>query len=171
MQDTFAIWNLLLKSVRSHYQFTPWGPYVSNWNLRDAQQFVADHIEMEERRDSFVFLIGKEIVGMGSVAPLANPIDVQISLWVGEPFQGKGIGPRIVATIEWYVFEVWGFPRLIYYHEAANLASFQLPQKCKFERANPFIKFDGNYLNNELVPWCIWVKWRNPNLQIGRAHV
>lgn len=167
VEDTLQIWGLLKDSAESLRTFTPFGKYIKGWGYWHVQQFVRDHMEVEERRESFVFLIGKKIVGMGSIAPLENDWDVQVALWVGEPYQGRGIGARIVATLEWYVFEVWGFPRLYYYHELTNEASMNLPMKCKFEPNDPFIQLDYNYTDGELVPWCMWIKWRDPNLEPG----
>ena len=170
LSDTMQIWNLLKNSVESLRPFTPWGQYIDDWSIRQARRFVEDHIEVEARNESFVFLIEDKIVGMGSIAPFNLSdwkYDVQVALWVGSPYQNMGIGARIVATLEWYVFEVWGFPRLYYFHELSNDSSMQLPQKCNFEPENPFIILNRNYVEKDPVPWCIWVKYRDPSLPPG----
>jgi RimJ/RimL family protein N-acetyltransferase len=164
------IWSLLKNSAESHSPFTPWGRHIHDWTIREAKIFVEDHIEIEPKYESFVFLIGDTIVGMGSIAPFylsKSKHDVQVVLWVGSPYQNMGIGARIVATLEWYVFEVWGFPRLYYFHELTNNASMKLPEKCKFERQNPFLILNHNYVDEEPVFWCIWVKYRDPSLPPG----
>ncbi len=168
--DTIQIWNLLRNSVESLRPFTPWGKYINGWSIRQAKQFVEDHIEVEERRESFVFLVGNKIVGMGSIAPFNFydcPYDVQVALWVGSPYQNMGLGARIVATLEWYVFEVWGYPKLYYFHELTNESSMKLPKKCGFKEDNPFMVLNHNYVDPEPVPWCIWVKNRDPHLSPG----
>ena len=170
LSDTMQIWNLLKNSVESLRPFTPWGKYINRWGLGQAKRFVEDHIKIEDRSESFVFLIAGKIVGMGSIMPFhisGYPFDVQVALWVGAPYQNMGLGARIVATLEWYVFEVWGFPRLYYFHELTNESSMQLPQKCNFEREDPFIISNYNYVDSDPVPWCIWVKYRDPSLPPG----
>ena len=107
---------------------------------------------------------------MGSIAPFditKNPLDVQLFIWVGSPYQNKGIGTRIVATLEWYVFEVWGFPRLFYFHELTNRASERLSKKSGYQKYDPYMIQYPNYVNKYPVLWCTWVKYRNPSLAPG----
>ena len=126
----------MIKAVwASHKQlrgYIGWAKYVRSWNASTFSKFVDDHIDDQLPNQHFVFLIGKEIVGVGSLIEAYTPKDSQISLWVRTGYQGKGIGKSIVETLEYVAFNVWGFHTLYYEHDYSNEFSKRLPQKCGF---------------------------------------
>jgi RimJ/RimL family protein N-acetyltransferase len=123
-----ALWSSH-KQLRS---FLGWAKYMRSWKNHDFSYFIDDHINDKLPNQHFIFTIGDEIVGMGSLVPCYTPKDSQISLWVVTGYQGKGIGKAIVDTITSVAFEVWGFKTLYYEHDSQNESSKKLPQKCDF---------------------------------------
>lgn len=95
-------------------------------------RFMDDHINDPLPNQHFLFVIGEEVVGMGSLIRAYTPHDAQIALWVTHGYQGKGIGKRIVETLKYVAFNVWGFEVLYYEHDALNEFSKRLPQSCGF---------------------------------------
>jgi RimJ/RimL family protein N-acetyltransferase len=111
-------------------------------------------------RFHFVFFIGPEPVAFGSLAPMTSPYDAQVSLAVFYPHQGKGIGKRVVRTLEWYAFVVWGFHNLYYQHDASNLNSQKLAEYCDFAFSHSFEQAKGAEQESGL--WKSYKKKKDP---------
>jgi RimJ/RimL family protein N-acetyltransferase len=109
-----------------------WAKYARSWNAKTISNFVDDHINAAPPDQHFVFLIGNEVVGVGSLVGAYTAHDAQIALWTRAGYQGKGLGKAMVQTLEYVAFNVWGFRVLFYEHDATNESSKQLPQKCGF---------------------------------------
>jgi len=160
---------LLSKAIRkshNHLQgYIGWAQYAGEWNFHQIQRFVLDHVNSEAPREHFIFLIGRHFVGMGSLAPMPSPFDIQIALWVAEGFHGRGIGTRIAATLEEYAFQVVGYHSLYYQHDASNESSKRLPQKLGFRFSHTFD--DEIHAERETGYWFSWVKDRPADLSPG----
>lgn len=127
----------LIKAVwASHQQlrgYIGWAKYARSWNAKTISKFVDDHINAPLPSQHFVFLIGEEIVGVGSLVGAYTDHDSQIALWVRTGYQGRGIGKAIVQTLEYVAFNVWGFHTLYYEADYTNKSSNKLPKKCGFK--------------------------------------
>jgi RimJ/RimL family protein N-acetyltransferase len=100
------------------------------WQLSDAQKFVSASVNAEFPSMTWLFFIGKELVGMGSIHSYQNSMqDVQIVLAVFGEHQGKGIGSTIGATLKQVAFEVWGFNSFWWLVDATNYASRKAAEK------------------------------------------
>jgi len=160
--DTLRLAQVIRKSHKHLRGYIGWAQYAGKWDVYQVQKFVNQHVNDEFPREHFLFFIGNRIVGMGSLAPMFHPLDIQIALWVAEGFHGHGIGPRIAATMEWYAFEVYGYSHLYYQHDATNEASKRLPQKLGFKFSHTFD--DDIHAENESGFWYSWVKERPSDL-------
>jgi GNAT superfamily N-acetyltransferase len=90
----------------SHKQlrgFIGWAKHIRNWNNNNFDDFVNSHISATLPNQHFVFTLGEEIVGVGSLVSAYTELDTQIALWVRTGYQGKGIGQAIVQTLEYMV--------------------------------------------------------------------
>ena len=119
----------------SHKQlrgFIGWAKYVRSWSNNDFYKFIDDHINATPPAQHFIFKIGNEIVGVGSLVGAYTLQDSQVALWVTTGYQGKGIGRAMVQTLEYVAFNVWGFHTLYYEHDYLNEFSMKLPQRCGF---------------------------------------
>ena len=95
----------MIKAVWSSHQqlkgYIGWSKFTRSWNAKTISRFVDDHINAPPPSQHFVFLIGKEIVGVGSLVGAYTNHDSQIALWTRTGYQGKGIGKAIVQTLEY----------------------------------------------------------------------
>ena len=128
-----AVIKALWTSHKDLRGFIGWAQYMRSWSTNDFHRFIDHHINARLPDQHFVFMIGKEIVGVGSLVGAYTPQDHQIALWVTSGYQGKGIGQSIVHTLEDVAFNVWGYHTLYYEHDAKNESSKKLPQKCGFK--------------------------------------
>lgn len=128
-----AVIKALWTSHKDLRGFIGWAQYMRSWSTNDFNRFIDHHINARLPDQHFVFMIGKEIVGVGSLVGAYTPQDHQIALWVTSGYQGKGIGQSIVHTLEDVAFNVWGYHTLYYEHDARNESSKKLPQKCGFK--------------------------------------
>jgi RimJ/RimL family protein N-acetyltransferase len=163
--DALGLSKVIRNSHKHLKGYIGWAKYSKEWNFRQIQLFVNNHINDTKAHDHFLFLIGSQIVGMGSLGPVGDPSDAQVALWVAEGFHGKGIGTRIVATLEWYAFEVYGFHHLFYQHDATNESSKRLPQKLGYRFSHTFD--DSVRADDESGYWFSWIKDRPSGLNDG----
>lgn len=160
--DTLEMARVIRSSAHHLKGFISWAKYANTWDFKQIQRFVNDHADPEPPRMHLVFLLGKRIVGMGSLAPMDKMNEVQISLWVADGFHGKGIGTRIARTMEMYAFEVWGYSKLYYQCDASNEQSKRLPQKLGFRYSHTFN--EEITAQNESGFWFSFVKERPDDL-------
>lgn len=163
--DTLPLSRVIKRSHKHLQGYIGWAQYAGLWDFRQIARFVNEHVHDEFPREHFLFFIGNEIVGMGSLVPMPDPLATQIALWVAEGYHGHGIGPRIASTMEWYAFEVYGYSHLYYQHDASNEASKRLPQKLGFRFSHTFD--DQIHALNETGFWFSWVKDRPEDLPPG----
>lgn len=156
-----AIW----KSHLDLKNFLSWARYARSWDGKTISKFVDNHINAELPTQHFVFLIGDEVVGVGSLLEAYGKFDCQIGLWVNSDYQGMGIGKQIVRTIEAVAFEIWGYSRFFYQHDALNESSKKLPQRTGFKFSHTFET--KKTAEGESGFWMAWVKHRPPGLPPG----
>lgn len=156
----------MIKAIYTSHQqlrgWIGWAKYSRSWDTRTINRFINDHINSPLPNQHFVFLIGGEIVGMGSLVGAYSKQDSQIALWVRTRYQGKGIGKAIVETLEYVAWHVWGYPVLFYEHDATNESSKKLPQKCGFTLSHTREIEKG--AENESGFWFSWKKERPKGL-------
>lgn len=101
-----------------------------SWQISDAQKFVAAEVNADFPNFTYLFFIGKELVGMGSIHPFAQSlVDVQIVLAVFGKHQGRGIGTAIGSQLKKVAFEVWGFNSFWWLVDATNHPSKRAAEK------------------------------------------
>jgi RimJ/RimL family protein N-acetyltransferase len=126
----------MIKAVWSSHQqlrgYIGWAKYPRSCDAKSISRFIDSHINDALPNQHFVFTIGEEIVGVGSLVRSYSPLDSQIALWVVSKHHGKGIGKAIVQTLEHVAFRVWGNRTLYYEHDSSNESSKKLPRKCGF---------------------------------------
>lgn len=139
-----------------------WARYSRSWDTRTINRFIDDHINDPIPNQHFVFSIGSEIVGMGSLVQAYTSRDAQVALWIRSKYQGMGIGKAVVQTLEYVAFNVWGFSVLYYEHDSQNKSSKKLPQKCGFTFSHT--KDMEKSAENESGFWFSWMKERPKGL-------
>lgn len=138
MRDTNLLSKVMKRSSKAIRGYISWGSTVNEWNFKQVQQFVNDHVNDEWPRFHLLFFAGKEIVGFGSIAPMEDPRTAQVSLWVAMGHQGRGIGKWIASVMEWYAFHIFGFDAFYYQFDASNSKSAALPIWLGYEYSHSF---------------------------------
>lgn len=140
LKDTDAkiLYPVMKRSAKHLKGWVGWARYAPSWKMATVQKFVNDHVNSDFPRFHLVFTIGYEVVGFGSLAPMPNPRDIQVALWVGYGHERKNIGSWIVQVLEWYSFNVFGYDNIYYQHDAKNLKSGALPGKLGYKFSHSF---------------------------------
>ncbi len=156
----------LIRDSREHLKgYIEWAAHSANWDFRNINQFVMDHVNAELPREHFVFTIGKRIVGMGSLCPMQDSRTIQLALFVRKGFTGKGIAKRIVKSLENYAFEIIGYETIYYNHDITNTASGRIPRQMGYEYVDCF---EAEALaESESGVWLSYKKDRFSNLPPG----
>ena len=163
--DTLQL-SRVIKQSKDHLKgYINWARSSGGWNFKTVQNFVNDMVNCEPPRMHLGFFLGKQLVGIGSLAPVDDPGAVQIALWTAKGFEGKGIGTRIAATMEQYAFEIFGYSRLYYQCDANNESSKRLPQKLGYRFSHTFDQ--EITAEDETGFWMSWVKDRPIDLEPG----
>lgn len=87
-----------------------------------------------ERGESYAWTIvaGERPVGTASLRRLESPYRGEVGLWIGEPFQGKGIATAAVREIARLAAEELGFRKLEAQVFVGNQASRRVMEKTGF---------------------------------------
>lgn len=151
----------VMKANAEHLKgYIGWAKYAPSWDFKTVQQFVNDHVDDDWPRFHLIFSIGKKVVGFGSLAPMDNPREIQVALWVAKEFEGKGIGKWIVTVLEWYAFNVFGYDHVYYQHDANNRRSGRLPSMLGYSFSHSFEEEKSG--TKESGFWYSWKK-RKPD--------
>ena len=136
--DAFHLYPVMKKSAMNLSGFIGWAKYATGWNYKQVTKFVRDHVNSEFPRFHLIFTIGYEVVGFGSLAPMPNGRDIQVSLWTAKAHQGRGIGNWITHTLEWYAFYVFGYDNVYYQYDSRNKLSGKIPQRRGYKLSHTF---------------------------------
>jgi RimJ/RimL family protein N-acetyltransferase len=163
--DQQILYPVMKRSAKTLMGFIGWAKYAPSWDFKTVTQFVNNHLNDEWPRFHLVFSIGKQVVGFGSIAPMPNPREVQVALWVALGWEKRGIGSWITTVLEWYAFHVFGYDSVYYQHDSANRSSAKLPQKLGFTFSNVFEEVKT--AKGESGLWYSWKKGRPQGLKPG----
>jgi RimJ/RimL family protein N-acetyltransferase len=156
----------VMKANAKHLKgYIGWAKYAPSWDFKEVQRFVNDHVNDELPRFHLLFSIGYEVVGFGSLAPVANPRDIQVALWVSKDFEGQGIGRWIVTQLEWYAFYVYGYDNVYYQHDASNRRSGKLPSILGYDFVRSFD--EAITAKKETGLWYSWRKKKPTGITPG----
>jgi RimJ/RimL family protein N-acetyltransferase len=155
--DTQLLSPIFKKEAKSIRTFLGSYQNADKWDFSDSQKFVSHMVNTEKFPSMhYLFLIGKEVVGIGSLEPYrSNPKDVQVVLAVFGHHQGKGIGQSIAATLKAVAFEVWGFERLLWLNDVTNHASSKVAQSLGLALE---ASYEDNFLYGEKGTG-LWYRW------------
>jgi RimJ/RimL family protein N-acetyltransferase len=124
-----------------------------------------EHVNAELPREHFVFTIGSQIVALGSLAPMPDPMTIQLALFVRQGFTGKGIAKSVTVSLENYAFEVVGYEQVYYNCDYSNVASSSIPKALGYEYVDLFEV--PKSAKDETGIWMSFKKDRDINLSPG----
>jgi RimJ/RimL family protein N-acetyltransferase len=112
--------------------------HADRWFLKDTQKFVSSCVNDPWPRHHYLFLIGKDPVGIASFYEYgSNSKEIQVVIAVFGSHQGRGIGKQMAVTLRALAMDVWGFEKLWWIVDATNRPSIALAQHigCVFDSA------------------------------------
>lgn len=138
-----------------------------SWQMGDAQKFVSAELNADFPNFTWLFFIGKDLVGMGSMHPYANSFtDVQIVLAVFGKHQGKGIGTAIGKTLKSVAFDIWGFQSFWWLVDATNHPSKKAAEKVGLSFHHSW-EDEVKHSEVESGLWFAFSESRSPELPDG----
>jgi RimJ/RimL family protein N-acetyltransferase len=156
----------IIRDSREHLEgYIGWAEHSANWDFQNINQFVMDHVSAELPREHFVFTLGTQIVALGSLAPMPDPMTIQVALFVRKGFTGKGIAKSVTLSLENYAFEVIGYEQVYYNCDYSNLASSSIPKALGYEYVDLFELPKTS--KKETGIWISFVKHRDSDLPPG----
>jgi RimJ/RimL family protein N-acetyltransferase len=156
----------IVRDSREHLEgYIGWAEHSAKWDFQNINQFVMDHVNAELPREHFVFTLGSQIVALGSLAPMPDPMTIQLALFVRKGFTGKGIAKSVTLSLENYAFEVIGYEQVFYNCDFSNVASSKVPKSLGYEYVDLFEV--PKSAKQETGIWMSFKKDRDLNLPPG----
>lgn len=139
---------------------------AAHWSFRDANKFVQGSLNSPFPSFTYLFRIGNELVGMGSLAPYGETVkEVQIILAVFGKHQGKGIAKGIEESLIYLAFRVWGFEKFWHLVDASNIASIRAAEANGLKLSHTWT--DKIHAEKETGEWLAYVAERPEGLSDG----
>lgn len=167
ISDTVLLTPILKKHGKQLGDFLADYTFASEWDFRNANNYVRDLIDAEFPTYSYLFLIGKQVVGMAYIGQFGDSkFDVQIVLWVHPAHQGKRIGHNIGHTIRGVCLRIWGFNSFNWIVAETNTASIKTAESLGLELHS---KLTGGEIHAraETGEWRRYVQYRDESMGGG----
>lgn len=162
--DTVLLAPILKKYGNQLSEFLADYTFAANWDFRNANNYVTRLLDEPFPRFSYLFLIGKQIVGMAYTGEWGNSLyDVQIVLWVHPKHQGKRIGNSIGHTIRKVMLEIWGMNSFNWVVAETNTPSIKVAESLGLELAQKFI--GEIHAKGETGEWRRYVQYRDESMR------
>lgn len=162
--DTVLLAPILKKYGNQLSEFLADYTFAANWDFRNANNYVTGLLDEPFPRFSYLFLIGKQIVGMAYTGEWGNSLyDVQIVLWVHPKHQGKRIGNSIGHTIRKVMLEIWGMNSFNWIVAETNTPSIKVAESLGLELAQKFI--GEIHAKGETGEWRRYVQYRDESMR------
>ena len=162
--DTVLLAPILRKYGNQLSEFLADYTFAANWDFRNANNYVTGLINESFPRFSYLFLIGKKIVGMAYTGEWGNSIyDSQIVLWVHPNHQGKRIGNTIGHTIRKVMLEIWGMDSFNWVVAETNKPSIKTAESLGLELAETFV--GDTHAKGETGEWRRYVQYRDESVK------
>ena len=162
--DTVLLAPILKKYGNQLSEFLADYTFAANWDFRNANNYVRGLLDESFPRFSYLFLIGKQIVGMAYTGEWGNSVyDSQIVLWVHPKHQGKRIGNSIGHTIRKVMLEIWGMNSFNWIVAETNTPSIKVAESLGLELAEKFI--GEIHAKGETGEWRRYVQYRDESMK------
>ena len=133
-----------------------WAENAQLWNTKSALFWIQVQLKEQLPSEHFVFLLGKDLVGMGSLRPFGHPRHVQMAYWVAKGYLHQGIGESIARTIESMALNHRPYQYVYINHDSNNRASGAIPQRLGYQLLDTFNTEVSAKLESGF--WFSWIK-------------
>jgi RimJ/RimL family protein N-acetyltransferase len=141
--------------------------WSSTWDFKTAATFVNDAWSAEFPNFTYLFLKGKQVVGLGQLGSHNGSLyDVQIVLWVNPDHQGHGYGRRIGATLMKVALEIWGFNSFSWIVAEENIPSIKTAENLGIPLADSWTGGEA-HARKETGNWRVYTQYRDTSLPGG----
>lgn len=167
ISDTVLLTPILKRHGKHLSDFLADYAFASEWDFRNANNYVRDLIDAQFPTYSYLFLIGNQVVGMAYIGQFGvSKFDVQIVLWVHPAHQGKRIGHNIGHTIRAVCLRIWGFNSFNWIVAETNKASIKTAESLGLELHS---KLSGGEIHAraETGEWRRYVAYRDESMGEG----
>lgn len=164
ISDTVLLTPILKKYGKQLSEYLADYTFAADWDFRNANNYVRGLLNEPFPRYSYLFLIGKQIVGMAYTGEWGNSIyDSQIVLWVHPNHQGKRIGHAIGHTIRKVMLEIWGMDSFNWVVAETNTPSIKTAESLGLELAEEFV--GETRAKGETGQWRRYAQSRNESVR------
>ena len=164
ISDTVLLTPILKKYGMQLSEYLADYTFAADWDFRNANNYVRGLLNEPFPRYSYLFLIGKQVVGMAYTGEWGNSIyDSQIVLWVHPNHQGKRIGHAIGHTIRKVMLEIWGMNSFNWVVAETNTPSIKTAESLGLELAETFV--GETHAKGETGEWRRYVQYRDESIK------
>lgn len=164
ISDTVLLTPILKKYGKQLSEYLADYTFAADWDFRNANNYVRGLLNEPFPRYSYLFMIGKQIVGMAYTGEWGNSIyDSQIVLWVHPNHQGKRIGRAIGHTIRKVMLEIWGMNSFNWVVAETNTASIKTAESLGMELAEKFV--GDTHAKGETGEWRRYVQYKDQSVK------
>lgn len=164
ISDTVLLTPILKKHGKQLSEYLADYTFADHWDFRSANNYVRGLLNEPFPRYSYLFLIGKQIVGMAYTGEYGQSIyDSQIVLWVHPKHQGKRIGHAIGHTMRKVMLEIWGMDSFNWVVAETNTPSIKTAESLGLELAEKFL--GDTHSKGETGEWRRYVQYRDESVK------
>lgn len=164
ISDTVLLTPILKKHGKQLSEYLADYNFAADWDFRNVNNYVRGLLNEPFPRYSYLFLIGKQIVGMAYTGEYGQSIyDSQIVLWVHPKHQGKRLGHAIGDTIRKVMLETWGLDSFNWVVAETNTPSIKTAESLGLELAETFI--GETRAKGETGEWRRYVEYRDESVR------
>lgn len=164
ISDTVLLTPILKKFGKQLSEYLADYTFAADWDFRNANNYVRGLLNEPFPRYSYLFMIGKQIVGMAYTGEWGNSIyDSQIVLWVHPKHQGKRLGHAIGHTVRKVMLEIWGMNSYNWVVAETNTASIKTAESLGLELAEKFV--GETHAKGETGEWRRYVQYRDESVK------
>lgn len=164
ISDTVQLTSILKKHGKQLSEYLADYTFASGWDFRNANNYVRDLLNAPFPTYSYLFMIGKQIVGMSYMGETNGSMwDAQIVLWVHPQHQGRGIGRNIGYTMRKVILDIWGMNSFNWIVAETNAPSIKTAESLGLELESKFI--GQIHAKGETGEWRRYVQFRDETQQ------
>lgn len=139
-----------------------WAEDSKGWSTKRVLFWIQSLLREEWPCEHYLFLLGENVAGMGSIRPMGHVRHVQMSYWVNKRYLKQRVGETIARTLERLCFESRAYELIYINHDSSNRASGRIPQALGYKYMGHFE--DVKHAKSETGLWLSWAK-SNPRYE------
>jgi RimJ/RimL family protein N-acetyltransferase len=155
-EHALALQKALNKGTEHIAGYFSWAETAHRWNTKNTLFWIQAQLREGLPSEHFVFFLGKDLVGMGSLRPYGHPRYVQMSYFVSKGYLHQGIGESIARTIQAVALKHRPYQYIYINHDKSNKKSGAIPERLNYK----FVETFNSPIQARLETgvWSSWMK-------------